>query len=190
MTPEFQPQVMASHLALAHLLRDEHAAGPFVNHFSMERLCQVHRSLFAGTEEDFHAGRLRTLTVHAGTLDFPLAREVGPLLMRTFANGLPHWFCVVDWAAYVLMYIHPFLNGNRRACWQFANDCLAGQGFRPIDWEGFRPFWEHVLLLPHDEKMAVLLPELVRYHRDILPGKREPASAPAASPALSCGLKT
>ena len=167
MTP-FQPVVTPSHRELAELLRCDNAeqiAGCGAD-FTLDQLRAVHQRLFADTEHDFHAGRLRTLTVHAGPQDVPPAREVRVLMALTFRQGLPHPLCVVDWTAYVLTHIHPFFDGNRRACWAFANHFLAGQGFNPIDWEGFRPYWEHVVLVPHDRKMALMMPELVRFHRD------------------------
>ncbi|HQV23129.1 MAG TPA: Fic family protein, partial [Agitococcus sp.] len=162
MTRFFQPLVTPSHHALAKILRLDPSKPITASNevFSLEQLCATHRHLFAGTEHDFHAGRLRTLSVHAGSQSFPLAREVKHLMTQTFLIGLPHPLCVVDWVVYVLSSIHPFLDGNRRTCWMFANNYLAEQGFYPIDWDGFRPCWEQVVLLAHEQKMELMWPKL------------------------------
>ena len=160
---EFCPHITPQHLLLAQLLSNTTATSytTFNNtHFNVESLCRIHKALFANTEHDFHAGRLRTLGVHAGSIEFPLAYQVKALLQQTFID-LPHPLCIIDWTTFVLSYIHPFFDGNRRTCWQFCNIFLQDNGLKPIDWDAIRPFWESTLFYSEAQKIECLLNHLI-----------------------------
>lgn len=55
------------------------------------------------------------------------------LLNELFARTENTPESILAWTIDVL-HIHPFYDGNRRACWAYANLWLASYGYSPMDW--------------------------------------------------------
>ncbi len=112
--------------------------------FDIGSLLRVHADLPWLEEAKFQAGRLRTLPVTAAGQQFPPAHLIPHIVEQNFV-ALPHPMCIIDWAIFMVGVVHPFLDGNRRACWQFCNLFLASEGFRPVPWDAIRSEWENLI---------------------------------------------
>ena len=102
----------------------------------------LHKELFQWTEIDFAAGIWRTIPLKWGITHFAPAYRVTELIEEIFLPERKTRNDILEWVVYTIWYIHPFLDGNRRTCWLYANMWLKSLNIEPIDWESLRPIWE------------------------------------------------
>lgn len=107
-----------------------------------QSLQELHKTLFQDSEFAFTAGQWRTLPLKGGKTVFAPAYQVPSLIDELFAKKRTTLVDIIDWTVSAVGYIHPFLDGNRRTCWQFANLWLIYLCYPPINWEYIRPYWE------------------------------------------------